>query len=79
MGTGGWTKGMNSSDLGSLVISVRGCVGLLWFAVRTKNLLEEEKRGGGVEAVKTQVASVIFGFLNRLIALLIYTVLILYF
>lgn len=47
MGTGGWKKGVNSSDLGSLVISVCGCVGLPWFAVRTKNLLEEEKRGRG--------------------------------
>lgn len=37
------------------------------------------KGGEGMEAVKTQVASVIFGFLNRLITLLIYTVLILYF
>lgn len=47
METGGRKKGMNSSDLWSLVFSVWGCVGLLWFSVRTKNLLEEEKRGRG--------------------------------
>lgn len=41
--TGGWTKGMNGLDLWSLLISVCGRVGLLWFSVRTKNLLD----GGG--------------------------------
>lgn len=61
-----WLGPVGSGDLNVLL-----CRTALVF-YQDKNLLEEEKGGGGMEAVKTQVASVIFGFLNRLITLFLF-------